>query len=87
MNENDFDSDKFQTIAKYAPAAFVVLLIIFQWNLFVTPAKLEQKHMEILKDIAARYTTKEQFNDVKIQLSDMQKKIDKMYDIITREKR
>jgi hypothetical protein len=71
-----------ETIAKYAPAAMVIIALIFQWNLFVTPDKLEQKHREILTDIADRYTTKEQFNDVKNQLSDMQKKIDKIYEKI-----
>lgn len=65
----------------------MVIAIIFQWNLFVTPEKLEIKHREILKDVSQTYTTKEQYNDLKTQLSAMQQKIDKMYDIMTNSRR
>ncbi len=64
-----------------------MIAIIFQWNLFVTPEKLEIKHREILKDVSQTYTTKEQYNDLKTQLSAMQQKIDKMYDIMTNSRR
>ena len=37
---------------------------------------------EILSDVAHTYSTKEQFNDLKEQLSIMQAKIDKIYDVI-----
>jgi len=74
------------TLIKYAPAAVVIISILLQWHLFVTPEKLEIKHREILKDVAQTYTTKEQYNDLKAQISDMQKKIDKMYDIMTSRK-
>lgn len=70
-------------IIKYAPIIIVVLSIIFQWNLFVTPEKLEIKHREILKDVSNTYSTKEQYDDLKTQLSAMQQKIDKMYEIMT----
>ncbi len=70
-------------IIKYAPIIIVVLSIIFQWNLFVTPEKLEIKHREILKDVSSTYSTKEQYDDLKTQLSAMQQKIDKMYEILT----
>ena len=71
-----------QTIEKYAPFALIIIALILQWNIFVTPAQLEIKHREILQDVAARYTTKEQYSDVKAQLQDMQQKIDKIYDKI-----
>lgn len=73
-------------LVKYAPFAVVIISLIFQWNLFVTPEKLEIKHREILRDISETYTTKEQYGDLKTQLQDMRQKIDKMYDIITRNK-
>lgn len=72
------------TLIKYSPVACVVIASIFQWNLFVTPEKLEIKHREIMRDVAESYTTKEQYNDLKTQLADMQKKIDKIYDIVVR---
>ena len=56
--------------------------MIFQYNLFVTPEKLEVKHREILSDISQNYSTKEQYNDLKAQLNIMQMKIDKIYDVI-----
>ena len=74
------------TLVKYGPVALVVIAIILQWNLFVTPEKLEIKHREILRDVSETYTTKEQYNDLKAQLSNMQAKIDKIYDIVTSKK-
>ena len=71
------------TIEKYAPMAVVVLAIIFQYNLFVTPEKLEQKHREILSEISQSYTTKSEFDIVKSQLTDITKKIDKIYEILS----
>lgn len=76
-----------ENIYKYMPigliaAALVAISFIFQYNLFVTPEKLEVKHREILNDISKVYATKEQYNDLKTQLSAMQIKIDKIYDVI-----
>ncbi len=66
----------------------VVISLIFQWHLFVSPEKLEIKHREILKDVAEMYVPKEQYNvqytELKSQIGDIQMKIDKMYDIITK---
>ena len=67
-----------QTLEKYAPFALIVIAIIFQWNVFVTPAQLEVKHREILQDVSQKYSTKEQYSDLKTQLQDMQQKIDKI---------
>ena len=70
-------------ISKYAPMAMVVIGMILQWNLFVTPEKLEIKHRQVLMDVANMYTTKEQHNDLKAEINDMKKKIDKIYEVIT----
>lgn len=75
-----------ETIEKYTPIALVVIALIFQYNLFVTPEKLEQKHREILSDVAQSYTTKSEFDIVKGQLSDIGKKVDKIYDILSSRK-
>lgn len=69
---------------KYAPIAVVIISILVQWNMFVTPEKLEIKHREIMKDVAETYTTKEQYNDVKQELQAMRLKIDKIYDVVIR---
>lgn len=74
-----------ETLEKYAPFAIVIIAIIFQWNVFVTPAQLEVKHREILEDVARHYTTKETSDNFKSQLDDMQRKIDKIYDKIIKQ--
>lgn len=73
-----------ETFLKYTPLALMIAAIFIQMNLFVTPVQLEQKHREILKDVAQTYTTKEQHNDLKSQLDLMQAKIDKIYEVITK---
>jgi len=72
-----------QYLHKYLPIGIVCIALIFQYNLFVTPEKLEVKHREILNDIQSTYTTKEQYNDLKSQLNIMQAKLDKIYEIIS----
>ena len=67
---------------KYLTVGIIFIALVFQYNLFVTPEMLEVKHREILSDIAHTYSTKEQYNDLKEQLSIMQAKIDKIYDVI-----
>ena len=71
-----------KNIYRYLPVVIICIALIFQYNLFVTPEKLEMKHREILNDIARTYSTKEQYNDLKEQLNHMQAKIDKIYDVI-----
>ena len=63
-------------LSRYLPIGMVIIALLFQYNLFVTPEKLEVKHREILTDIAQTYSTKEQYNDLRTQLSLMQAKID-----------
>ena len=71
-----------KNIYRFLPVGIVFIALIFQYNIFVTPEKLEVKHREILTDVAHTYSTKEQYNDLKEQLSIMQAKIDKIYDVI-----
>ena len=72
---------------KYAPLLVLGLAIVFQYNLFVTPAMLEQTHREILSEISNAYITKSEFDIVKDQLVDINKKIDKIYDTLIKERR
>ncbi len=71
---------------KYAPLLILGLAVIFQYNLFVTPEKLEQTHREILSEISKAYITKSEFGIVKEQLADINKKIDKIYDTLINER-
>ena len=71
---------------KYAPILVLGLAIIFQYNLFVTPVMLEQTHREILSEISESYITKSEFGILKEQLTDINKKIDKIYDALINER-
>ncbi len=71
---------------RYAPVVIVCLALIFQYNLFVTPEKLEQTHREILTEVAQVYITKSEFGNVKEQLADINKKVDKIYDTLINER-
>jgi len=71
------------TFIKFAPSILVIFIFILQYNLFVTPQELEIKHREIVSEIANNYVTKAEMSNFKETISDMQKKIDKIYDILT----
>ena len=71
-----------EMIIRYAPFVVVCVSLLLQWNMFVTPDKLEIKHREILERVAEKYVTKEQSSKMEAQLNDMQKKLDKIYDIM-----
>ena len=70
-------------LIKFAPSILIILVFVLQYNLFVTPQELEIKHREIVSEIANNYVTKAEMSNFKETISDMQKKIDKIYDILT----
>lgn len=69
-----------ELVMRYAPVTVVVIAMILQWNLFVRPEQQEALHREILIEVSNKYMTKEQANDLKVQLKDIQSKVDKIYD-------
>ena len=71
---------------KYAPILLVSIAIVFQYNLFVTPEKLEQTHREILAEAAQIYITKPEFDSMKEQISNINTKLDKIYDTLINER-
>ncbi len=72
---------------KYTPFLVLSLAVIFQYNLFVTPEKLEHTHREILSEVSKVYITKSEFDILKDQLTDINKKIDKIYDTLIKKER
>ena len=74
--------DNKEILIRYAPWLLVVLMFFWQYNVFVTPAELERRTLEIYQTVAMRYATKEQTDDLKASLTDIQKKIDKIYEKI-----
>ncbi len=70
------------TIIYYSPIVVTVLVFFVQQHIFVTPEQLEKKHLEILKDIEAKFVTKNSYEDLKSQVCEMKDKIDKIYDYL-----
>ncbi len=62
------------------------IALILQYNLFVTPEKLEQTHREILTQVSQVYITKSEFGNMKEQIIDINKKLDKIYDTLINER-
>ena len=71
-----------ENFLNYSPILIVVMMFFIQQRIFVTPEQLEKKHREITDDIQKRFVTLNSFKDLKEQFSDMQNKIDKIYDAI-----
>ena len=67
---------------KNAPFILLSIAVLMQYNLFATPAKLEQVHREILTEVAAGYITRSEFSGMKEQIADINKKVDNIYDLI-----
>ena len=62
------------------------IALILQYNLFVTPEKLEQTHREILTEVSQVYITKSEFGNMKEHIIDINKKLDKIYDTLINER-
>ena len=75
-----------QFLYKYAPILLVIIAVIFQYNLFVTPQMLEHTHREILAEVAQVYITKSEFGNMKEQIGDINQKLDKIYDTLINER-
>lgn len=73
-------------IYRYAPVILVCIAMIFQYNLFVTPENLEHTHREILSEVSQVYITKSEFSNMKEQIIDINKKLDKIYDTLISER-
>lgn len=75
-----------ENLIKYSPWLVVAIAFFMQYNLFVTPAQLEETHREILSEISKTYITKSEFGILKEQLTDINKKVDKIFDILVNKK-
>ena len=76
-----------EQILKYSPIAIVVIGLIFSWNMFATPADVEEKHRLIMAEVAEKYVTKEEIKSTKEDFREIKAKVDKIYDILINQKR
>ena len=75
-----------ETIEQYAPWVLVILVIIWQNNIFVRPEQLEKKHREILDDVKEKYVEinayKEFQNHIYSKLDEVSDNIDEVKGIL-----
>ena len=80
---------------EYAPIILVVMGFFIAYKIFVTPADLERKHRDIVKeinpekrhreildDVDRKYATKSVVAEMQNQLHNMADKVDKIYNIL-----
>lgn len=65
-------------ILQYAPYILIMIMFCANYQIFVTPSKLEDK----LKDYVLKETHDLAYAEMKSDISEMKNKIDKMYDKI-----
>lgn len=73
-----------ESLIPYSPIILAVIVFLIQQRIVVTPEQLERKHREILCDIELRYAKLHSLSDLKTQVSEMNDKIDKIYDLVYR---
>ena len=71
-----------EVLIRFAPVILVVFITFFQYNLFVTPRELEVVHREVLETVSEKYLTKSESNALKEQISELQNKVDKIYNLL-----
>ena len=71
-----------EKIIEYSPIIVVILMFFIQQKIFVTPEQLEKKHREIIDEIEEKYVSMNSFIDLKEQFSEVNDKIDKIYDLL-----
>lgn len=67
---------------KYSPIIIVIMGFFITYNVFVTPAGLEERLNKYDAKIEATYATKAEVSRHQKQLDDIFLKIDKIYDYI-----
>ena len=71
-----------ETFLYYSPMIIVIVIFLIQQRIVVTPEELERKHREIITDIENRFVTRNSYDDLKSQFSEIKEKIDKIYDCL-----
>lgn len=69
-------------IFKWAPLVLVIILILLQNRIFVTPEQLEKKHREILNDAEERFVLIKQYQEMKELICDLKGDIKQLYDLL-----
>ena len=69
-----------QTITSAAPIIIALgVILLLQLHIFASPADLEKKHREIIKEINKDFVTKENVGFIREKIENMDGKIDQIY--------
>ncbi len=84
-----------ERLIDYAPLVLALLMFFMNYKIFVTPADLERKHRDIVKeinpekrhreildDVDKKYATKSVVSELQTQIHAMADKLDKIYNIL-----
>lgn len=75
-----------EQLESYAPYLVILLMFIWQNNIFVRPEQLEKKHREILEDVKQKYVEinayKEFQNHIYSKLDELTGSIDDLKEIL-----
>lgn len=67
-------------IQTYAPLLLVLLIVLIQMKIFVSPTDLEKKHREILNETDEKYVTKSENKHLKDDMHELKELMYKIYD-------
>lgn len=80
-----------EQLESYAPYLVILLMFIWQNNIFVRPEQLEKKHREILEDVKQKYVEinayKEFQNHIYSKLDELTGSIDDLKEILIKRRR
>ena len=76
--------DKF---VDFAPLIVVILMFIWQNNLFVKPEALEKKHREILEDTEKKFVTWTAFNAFKEQVNKIDQNVEMLCEYVMKHRK
>lgn len=80
-----------EQLESYAPYLVILLMFIWQNNIFVRPEQLEKKHREILEDVKQKYVEinayKEFQNHIYSKLDELTGSIDDLKEILMKRRR
>ncbi|MBQ2871242.1 hypothetical protein IJE86_06040 [bacterium] len=72
----------YQNFVEFAPIVLIIVGFLIQHRLVVTPEQLERTHREILSEVELRYAKQDSVCDLKDQISDINVKITKIYELV-----
>lgn len=75
-----------QIILNNLPLIIVVIAILYQYKVFVTPAQLSDTKQDILEEVENKYATREMIKDIKENIAKIEKAIDDIRNYIMSER-